>query len=86
MVALAGEIADGAMPAMVSVEFTTQARTTLGPDKLLVVGLSMTEADQATATREQLEAGADHVTLLPPLDSDFSAGVDRLEQLAPALL
>jgi probable F420-dependent oxidoreductase len=86
MLALAGEIADGAMPAMVSAEFTTQARTTLGPDKLVVVGLPMTDdVDQATAVREHLEAGADHVTMLPPLDSDFSNGVDQLERLAPAL-
>jgi hypothetical protein len=38
------------------------------------------------ATREHFDAGADHVTVLPPLDGDFSNGVDRLEQLAPALL
>ena len=86
MLALAGQIADGAMPAMVSAEFTTQARTTLGSDKLVVVGLPMTDGvDQATAAREHLEAGADHVTMLPPLDSDFSNGVDQLERLAPAL-
>ena len=41
MVALAGEIADGAMPAVMPAEFTAQARQVLGPDKLLVVGLSV---------------------------------------------
>jgi len=41
MVALAGEIADGAMPAGMPAEFTAQARQVLGPDKLLVVGLSV---------------------------------------------
>jgi probable F420-dependent oxidoreductase len=85
MVALAGEIADGAMPATREVDFTAQARDALGPDKLLVVGLRMTD-DAAAAAREHLDAGADHVTMLPPLDGDFSAGVDQLERLAPALV
>jgi hypothetical protein len=35
--------------------------------------------------REHAAAGADHVTLMPPL-GDFSAGIDELEQLAPALV
>ncbi len=50
MVALAGEIADGAMPAMVAPEFTAQARQLLGPDKLLVVliGASSEQGDPAT--------------------------------------
>jgi probable F420-dependent oxidoreductase len=41
MFALAGEIADRAMPAGLPVEFTAQARQMLGPDKLLVVGLAV---------------------------------------------
>jgi probable F420-dependent oxidoreductase len=41
MLALAGEIADGAIPAMVPPDFTAQARQVLGPDKLLVVGLAV---------------------------------------------
>jgi len=41
MLALAGEIADGAMPAGLPATFTAQAREVLGPDKLLVVGLSV---------------------------------------------
>jgi probable F420-dependent oxidoreductase len=40
MLALGGELADGAMPAMVPPEFTAQARQQLGPDKLLVVGMA----------------------------------------------
>ncbi|AHH96836.1 TIGR03620 family F420-dependent LLM class oxidoreductase [Kutzneria albida] len=141
MLALAGEIADGALPAMLPPEFTAQARQALGPDKLLVVGLSVAvdpDHDRARATaretvsallerpsyaanlarlgysdqeiaevggrlvdavvghggpaaiaakvREHLAAGADHVTLLLPVGSEFSAGVDQLEQLAPALV
>lgn len=140
MLALAAEIADGAMPAMLPAEFSAHARQLLGPDKLLVVGLStVVDSDLGAAkaaAREQvagrlgvasyarrlaglgysereiadvadrvvdavvahgdpsaiagqvrahLAAGADHVTVLPPLGSDFGAGVDRLEQLAWAL-
>ena len=43
------------------------------------------DVDQATAAPGHLDAGADHVTMLPPLDSDFSNAVDQLERLAPAL-
>ena len=140
MLALAGEIADGAMPAGLPATFTAQAREALGPDKLLIVGLSVipdADADQAKAAaresvsgrlaapsyaariaglgysaqeiaevsdllvdaivahgdstavavkvREHLLAGADHVTLLLPIGGEFTAGVDQLEQLAPAL-
>jgi probable F420-dependent oxidoreductase len=56
MLALAGEIADGAMPAMVPPEFTAQARQVLGPDKLLVVGLTFvadTDLDRAKAAARQ---------------------------------
>jgi probable F420-dependent oxidoreductase len=140
MLALAGEIADGAMPAGLPATFTAQAREVIGPDKLLVVGLSVipdADADRAKAAaresvsgrlaapsyaariaglgysaqeiaevsdrlvdaivahgdstaiavkvREHLLAGADHVTLLMPIGREFSAGIDQLEQLAPAL-
>ena len=140
MLALAGEIADGAMPAGLPAMFTAHAREALGPDKLLVVGLSVipdADADRAKAAaresvsgrlaapsytariaglgysaqeiaevsdllvdaivahgdstavavkvREHLLAGADHVTLLLPIGGEFTAGVDQLEQLAPAL-
>jgi probable F420-dependent oxidoreductase len=88
MLALAGEIADGAMPATRGPDFTAQARSTLGPDKLLVVGLSL-EADNpavvAGRAHEHVAAGADHVIILPPLGGDFGAGVDQLEELAATL-
>jgi len=137
MLALAGEIADGALPAMLPAEFTAQARHVLGSDKLLVVGLPTildSDSDRAKAAareqvsgqfglpgyaariaslgygdqltdrlvdaivahgdptsisarvREHLDAGADHVTILPPLGSDFATGIDQLERLAPALV
>lgn len=60
MLALSGEIADGAMPAMVPPEFTAQARQVLGPDKLLVVGLAVaadTDPERAKATARQTVAG-----------------------------
>jgi probable F420-dependent oxidoreductase len=53
MLALAGEVAQGALPAGVPPEFTAQARQVLGPDKLLVVGLSVavdSNPDRAKAT------------------------------------
>jgi probable F420-dependent oxidoreductase len=96
MLALAGDIADGALPAGVVPEFTAQARQELGPDKLLVIGLSVpadsddgvqsTARETASAARRHLAAGADHVVLLPPIGADFTAGVDQLERLAPALM
>ncbi|MGF6881807.1 putative F420-dependent oxidoreductase [Nocardia sp. GAS34] len=58
MLALSGEVADGAMPAMLPPEFTAAAREALGPDKLLVTGLSIipdTDPDRARqAAREAL--------------------------------
>jgi probable F420-dependent oxidoreductase len=83
MLALAADIADGAMPAMQPATFTAHARETLGPDKLLVVGLGAVPDVDVSA---HLAAGADHVTLLPPLDGDFETGVEALEKLAPAVL
>jgi probable F420-dependent oxidoreductase len=60
MLALAAETADGAMPAMLPPEFTATARQLLGPDKLLVIGLSIVPDDdlvRATATaRESISA------------------------------
>lgn len=91
MVTLAGEMADGALPAMVSPEFTADARRLLGPDKLLVVLVdagSGPDHDAALTTQisAQLSAGADHVVATLPIGSDFAGGVDRFERLAPALL
>jgi probable F420-dependent oxidoreductase len=60
MLALSGEIADGALPAMVPPEFTAQARQLLGPDKLLVAGLAVVadaDPDRAKATARRTVAG-----------------------------
>jgi probable F420-dependent oxidoreductase len=87
MLALAGEIADGAFPAAQAPEFTAQARSALGPDKLLVVGVSLDPDPTVVrdSADEHLLAGADHVTILPPLGGDFGIGIDQLEKVAPAL-
>lgn len=134
MLALARDLADGAFPAGLPPEFTAQARLLLGPDKLLVVGLSVVRdiqlARESVSTRlavgsyaarlaelgysageiaevsdrlvravvahgdsekiaakvaEHLAAGADHVTLLPPIGGEFAASVGQLEELGPAL-
>jgi len=91
MLTLAGEMADGALPAMVPPEFTADARRILGPDKLLVVLVDAgpgPDHDVALTTRisQHLAAGADHVVAVLPIGSEFAAGVNRFERLAPALL
>lgn len=88
--ALAAESTDGAYPAGQPPEFTRAARQTLGPKKLLVIGLSVNinEAPKAIAkaAEEHLSAGADHVTLLPSGGGeDFTTDIDRLTSLAPTL-
>ncbi|WP_236794094.1 TIGR03620 family F420-dependent LLM class oxidoreductase [Amycolatopsis sp. GM8] len=136
MLALAAEIADGALPATRPTAFTVQAREILGPGKLLVMGLTVipdgdraaaraavapflampnavasfagldfTEQDVTEASdrlvdalvaygspdriaakvREHLAAGADHVELMLPIDTDYATGVDQFVELAPAL-
>jgi probable F420-dependent oxidoreductase len=58
MIALAGEMADGVLPAGLPAAFTAQVREALGPDKLLVVGLSVITD---TADRETARATARRV-------------------------
>jgi probable F420-dependent oxidoreductase len=89
MLALAAELADGAVPAGQPPEFTAQARQVLGMDKLVVV-FTQTSAEQGAAEvaaqiREHIAAGADHVIAGLPMGTDYAAGIDRLEQLAPTL-
>lgn len=75
MLALAGEITDGAMPAMLPPEFTAQARQALGPDKLLIMGLAVfvdSDRERARALAAQTVAGR-----LGPA-SPYGAGLVRL--------
>jgi probable F420-dependent oxidoreductase len=76
MLTLAGQIADGAMPAMLPPEFTAQARQLLGPDKLLVIGLAVvtgTDADEVKANARGRIAGA-----LGLRGSSYAASIARL--------
>jgi probable F420-dependent oxidoreductase len=140
MLGLAAEIADGALPAGQPPEPPARARRLLGPDKLLVVGLSVVvdeDRDRARATAREVvanwssmpafraglaelgypaeeitpasdrvvdalvahggpdtiaakvrahrAAGADHVTLLLPIGTEFAPGIHQLTSVAPAL-
>jgi len=90
MLALAADIADGAMPAMTPPEFTQSARHALGPDKLLITLLDSTTDHGRPSTiaelvRRHLEASADHVILGLPMGGDFTTGIDHLQHLATAL-
>ena len=60
MVALAAELADGVLPAGLPPAFTAQLRATLGPDKLVVVGMSVISdtADRAAARAQARNAAA----------------------------
>ena len=84
MLALADDIADGAMPAMLPAEFTAQARQLLGPDKLLVVGLSVVgdlDAERAkTAAREAVSARVStHIGLPAPRSIAQSPAMSEAE-------
>ena len=52
LLALGGEHADGAFPAGLPPAFTAQARQALGPDKLLVVGLTVIPDDDAERAKD----------------------------------
>jgi alkanesulfonate monooxygenase SsuD/methylene tetrahydromethanopterin reductase-like flavin-dependent oxidoreductase (luciferase family) len=90
MLALAGEITDGAMPPWCGPTSPRRpgdcsARTSCWSSWRASVG----QGDAATiaaTVREHVAAGADHVTVGMPIGTDFTTGVDHLEQLAAALL
>jgi probable F420-dependent oxidoreductase len=66
MLKLAGEIADGANPNAVPPEYTARARTVLGPDKLLVVGVGGTVTDDPKGAREAMRQN---------MTGDFTVGM-----------
>jgi probable F420-dependent oxidoreductase len=140
MVALAAELADGVIPAMMPPTFTRLTRLQLAPDKLIVMSLGVVadaDTDRARAVardrvaaflarsparaailaelgftaeevaelsdrvvnalvgngspdqiaalvREHMEAGADHVALIPP-GNTVESDLKQLETLAPML-
>jgi probable F420-dependent oxidoreductase len=51
MLALAAEIADGALPILVPPQYTANARQVLGPDKILAVGLTVAVDDDPDRAR-----------------------------------
>lgn len=75
MIALARELADGVLPAGLPPAFTAQAREALGPDKLLVVGLSVITD---TADRETARATARSVAAATLGRSWYAATIARL--------
>jgi probable F420-dependent oxidoreductase len=94
MLALAAEVADGALPAGQPPTFTALARAILGPDRLLAVGVTVATADGrplssdqvAEAVGRHLDAGADHVELMLASGGDYDEGIGQLERLASAAL
>jgi probable F420-dependent oxidoreductase len=75
MISLAGEMADGALPAGLPPAFTARAREALGPDKLLVVGLSVITD---TADRETARATARQAVSASLGRSWYAATIARL--------
>lgn len=89
MLALAGELADGALPAAQSPALTARARAALGADKLLVCYLAVQASDTPATVAAILEqhraAGADHLVVGLPYNADFAVAIDLLERLAPTI-
>jgi len=75
MIALAAELADGVLPAGLPPAFTAQVREALGPDKLLVVGLSVITD---TADRDAAKAAARNVAAASLGREWFAATIARL--------
>lgn len=76
MLALAGEIADGAMPVFVPPEYTANARRVLGPDKILVVGLSAAVDDDPDRARADARRFVSEVLARP--GSPYALNLTRL--------
>jgi probable F420-dependent oxidoreductase len=75
MIALASQLADGALPAGLPPAFTAQAREALGPGKLLVIGLSVITD---TADRRAARARARNAVAASLSRSWYAATIARL--------
>jgi probable F420-dependent oxidoreductase len=75
MIALAGEMADGVLPAGLPPAFTARVREALGPDKLVVVGLSVITD---TADRDAARATARNAATTSLSRSWYAATIARL--------
>lgn len=86
MLTLAGEIGDGALPTMLPPEFTEHARKVLGPDKLLIVGLSVIVDGDREAARQVVSgrltrpglANTKSLALVGYSEQDIAEPSDRL--------
>lgn len=88
MLALSGEIADGANCNSVPPEYTARARNVLGPDKLLVIGVGAILDDDLERARTAAREGARSIGRFAVVanslkglgysDEEISAGSDRL--------
>jgi probable F420-dependent oxidoreductase len=85
MIALAGELADGALPAGLPPQFTARARAALGPGKLLVVALPtiIDTSDRETARAQARQAAA--ASLGRPWYAAAIAGLGYPEQQIAAV-
>lgn len=85
MIALAGELADGVLPAGLPAAFTAEVREALGPDKLLVVALStiIDAVDRETARAAARQAAA--ASLGRPWYAAAIAGLGYSEQQIAAV-
>jgi probable F420-dependent oxidoreductase len=83
MLALAGEIADGALPIMVPTAYTANARQVLGPDKILVVGVAAVVDEDPAQARAAARRYVSQVLGRP--GSPYAANLIRLGYTAEDL-
>lgn len=83
MLALAGEIADGAMPILVPPEYTAKARQILGTDKIFVVGLTTAVDTDPDRARGAARWFVSEVVARP--GSPYAANLTRLGYAAEAI-
>lgn len=76
MLALAGEIADGAIPTLVPPQYTAGARQILGPDKILVIGLTVAVDDDPARAQAAARQFVSQIVGRP--GSPYAAKLTRL--------
>jgi probable F420-dependent oxidoreductase len=76
MLALAGEITDGALPILVPAAYTANARQVLGPDKILVVGVTAAVDEDPGQARAAARRYVSQVLGRP--GSPYAANLTRL--------
>ena len=76
MLALVGELADGAQPTMVPASYVAHARDVLGPDKIVVVGLVVVPDDDVENARVVARQLISRTAAFP--DSPYAANLLRL--------